>query len=235
MRALTGPDASSRARASVRFLNLCGSGGESSVVSSRRWQRSFHLQSDVAAVLSRLSLARGSSPSYLFPETRRPSAHETLPPGHRCEYRCDPVMVLKSAQHSAEFAMDCSDIRVWDHSRIHKDTPALPFCHLALMAKKPRDSAYPISLRTAGDRLRARRFDLGLSQKHVAAILGVTVDTVCYWENGRVQPSTRLIPRLLLFLEEGTMTEACNLNAPSIRSKSDHTQARKCGGGGPEA
>ncbi len=49
--------------------------------------------------------------------------------------------------------------------------------------KKPKASAYPISLRTLGDRLRAKPLDLGLYQKEVAAILEVTVDTVCYWEN----------------------------------------------------
>ena len=110
-------------------------------------------------------------------------------------------MVLKSAQHSAEFATDCSDIRVWDHSRIHKATPALPFCHLVLNARKPKDSLYPAVLETLGDQLRAKRMDLGLYQKHVAKLLGITEDTICYCENKRVKPSTRLLPILLQFLD----------------------------------
>ena len=109
-------------------------------------------------------------------------------------------MVLKSAQHSAEFATDCSEIRVWDHSRIHKDTPALPFCHLVLNARKPKDSLYPTVLETLGDQLRAKRMDLGLYQRQVAKLLGVTEDTVCYWENGRVKPSAQQQAKIAKFL-----------------------------------
>ena len=68
------------------------------------------------------------------------------------------------------------------------------------MALKPKPAGYPITLRTLGDRLRAKRVDLRLSQKDVAAIIGVSVDTLCYWENNRVQPSRRLLPRILSFL-----------------------------------
>jgi len=42
--------------------------------------------------------------------------------------------------------------------------------------------------------------DLGLHQKDVAAKIGVTVDTICYWENDRVKPSLKLIPRIVEFL-----------------------------------
>ena len=41
---------------------------------------------------------------------------------------------------------------------------------------------------------------LGLYQKHVAVMLGVTEDTVCYWENNRVKPSRRLLTRIVQFL-----------------------------------
>jgi transcriptional regulator with XRE-family HTH domain len=43
--------------------------------------------------------------------------------------------------------------------------------------------------------------DLGLYQRQVAKLLGVTADTVCYWENNRVTPSRGLLPRLLQFLD----------------------------------
>jgi DNA-binding XRE family transcriptional regulator len=131
---------------------------------------------------------------------RHPSAREILLQGHRCGYRCGPVTVPKSAQHSVEFAVESSDIRVWDHSRTHKDTPALPFCHLVLTARKPKDSAYPKFLETLGDRLRAKRMDLGLYQKQVAKLLGVTEDTICYWEKGRVEPSRKQRPKIVKFL-----------------------------------
>lgn len=42
--------------------------------------------------------------------------------------------------------------------------------------------------------------DLGLYQKGVAVMLGVTEDTICYWENNRVKPSRRLVPKLAQFL-----------------------------------
>src|SRR5207237_301709 len=108
--------------------------------------------------------------------------------------RCGP--------RSVESAMEYSDTRAWDRSRSRRDTPALPFCQFTLNAQKPKESAYPTEIKTLGDRLRARRLDLGLYQKDVAAIIGVTADTICYWENGRVQPSKMLQPRIADFINE---------------------------------
>jgi len=82
-------------------------------------------------------------------------------------------------------------------------TPALPFCHFAITAEKPKDSRYPKEIRTIGDRLRAKRLDIGLRQKDVALRLGVTEDSVCYWENGRVRPSERMVATILDFLDFG--------------------------------
>jgi DNA-binding XRE family transcriptional regulator len=84
-------------------------------------------------------------------------------------------------------------------------TPALPFCHFALKAQKPRDPNYPNKVRTLGDRLRAKRLDLGLYQKDVAALLGVTEDTICYWENNRVKPSKKLAQTITQFLAESEL------------------------------
>ena len=42
--------------------------------------------------------------------------------------------------------------------------------------------------------------DLGLYQKEVAAI-GVSTDTICYWENNRVRPSRRLLLKFVQFLD----------------------------------
>lgn len=80
------------------------------------------------------------------------------------------------------------------------DTPALPFCHFAIKAEKPKESEYPKALITVGDRLRAKRLDLELLQKEVGAILGVTEDTICYWENNRVKSSRRMLHRIHHFL-----------------------------------
>jgi len=80
------------------------------------------------------------------------------------------------------------------------DTPALPFCHWVLKAEKPKDPRYPSEIRTLGDRLRAKRLDLGLYQKEVATLLGVCEDSVCYWENGRVEPALPMTERILRFV-----------------------------------
>lgn len=79
-------------------------------------------------------------------------------------------------------------------------TPALPFCHAVLRGRKPIDFRYPSEIRTIGDRLRAARLSLGLHQREVADRLGVCEDSVCYWENSRVQPSRNMAPRIRNFL-----------------------------------
>jgi DNA-binding XRE family transcriptional regulator len=86
-------------------------------------------------------------------------------------------------------------------SPIRTFTPALPFCHFTTTAEKPKDFRYPSRIKTLGDRLRARRLDLGLEQKRVARLLGVSEDTVCYWENNRVKPSRRLGAKVKNFLD----------------------------------
>ena len=80
--------------------------------------------------------------------------------------------------------------------------PCVAFCHFVIKALKPRNSAHPKVLETLGDRLRAKRMDLGLYQKHVAKLLGVTMDTICYWENSRVKPSPQVLPKIVQFLQE---------------------------------
>jgi len=96
--------------------------------------------------------------------------------------------------------MACSDTRASDRSRTHRDTPALPFCHLVLKVRKPRDSAYPVTLETLGEHLRARRLDLKLHQREVAALLSVNEASVWTWENNRTKPELRFIPRITEFL-----------------------------------
>src|SRR5258705_10625123 len=90
--------------------------------------------------------------------------------------------------HIVVSATECSDIRESGHSRIHKDTPAWRLCYLTLKAQKPRHSAYPSEIKTLVNRLRARRLDLGIYQKDVAAAIGGTPDTIGYWENNRSAP-----------------------------------------------
>jgi len=55
-------------------------------------------------------------------------------------------------------------------------------------------------LKTLGDHLRKKRLELGLLQKDVAKILGVSQDTIYNWENNRTSPSLRSIPKIIEFL-----------------------------------
>lgn len=80
------------------------------------------------------------------------------------------------------------------------DIPALPFCHLRLKAPKPRNLAYPKTLDSLGAKIRERRLNLGLLQRQVAEILGVSESTVWNWETGRAKPARRYMPKILEFV-----------------------------------
>ena len=59
---------------------------------------------------------------------------------------------------------------------------------------------YPKELNTLGDHIKAKRLDLGLFQKKVAKIIGVTTDTITNWEKNRNQPMYWHYPRITEFL-----------------------------------
>jgi len=46
------------------------------------------------------------------------------------------------------------------------------------------DKDYPANPKTIGEHIRKRRMDLGLMQREVAKIIGVTESTIWNWENG---------------------------------------------------
>lgn len=62
---------------------------------------------------------------------------------------------------------------------------------------KPR---YPKKIKYIGDHLRARRIDLGLLQKEIAAKVGVDKATVTNRELGHTEPEERFILALICFL-----------------------------------
>ncbi len=82
----------------------------------------------------------------------------------------------------------------------HNFIPALPFCHVSLKGERPLPKAYPRELKTLGDHLRKKRLDLKLLQKEVAQVLGVTKDTVTYWEVGRSSPDLHGTAKIIKFL-----------------------------------
>ena len=51
-----------------------------------------------------------------------------------------------------------------------------------------------------GDHMKKRRYELGLRQKDVAALLRVKEFTVCGWEKNKKTPAVRYLPRIIQFL-----------------------------------
>jgi DNA-binding XRE family transcriptional regulator len=62
------------------------------------------------------------------------------------------------------------------------------------------DTRYPKTPTTIGEHIRKRRLDLNLFQKEVAKIIGVSEDSVTYWETSRSYPQIRHIPSIVSFL-----------------------------------
>jgi len=76
----------------------------------------------------------------------------------------------------------------------------LPFCHIEFRAVRPKPDRYPNALNTLGDRIRARRIDLGLFQSQAAERIGVHEQTVTNWERKATQPPIQYIPAIIRFI-----------------------------------
>ena len=77
---------------------------------------------------------------------------------------------------------------------------ALPFCHVRLQSKKPKDREYPEAIRTVGDAIRARRLDLELLQKDVARIIGCDEMSIVNWEKNHTKPHINCMAAIIQFL-----------------------------------
>ena len=53
---------------------------------------------------------------------------------------------------------------------------------------------------TIGEHIKKRRLELGLYQKDVAKLFGITLFTIINWEKGRTKPTVKFIPSLIQFL-----------------------------------
>jgi len=78
------------------------------------------------------------------------------------------------------------------------DIPALAFFGVELSAKLSSQTIE--NPQTIGEHLRKRRLELKILQKEVAAILGVSEDTITYWENERNKPQIQFYPQIIQFL-----------------------------------
>jgi transcriptional regulator with XRE-family HTH domain len=95
----------------------------------------------------------------------------------------------------------------------------LGFCEIEISAPglKFRSGKYPASPRTLGEHIRKRRIDLQLLQKDVASLIGVSEDSITYWENGRSVPQIKYLPKIIEFL--GHYPNALNLDTFADRIK----------------
>lgn len=69
-----------------------------------------------------------------------------------------------------------------------------------LRVEAPPKPGYPKAINSLGDHLTARRLDLALTQREIAARLGVDPDSVRNWEAGRTFIEVRYYPELIAFL-----------------------------------
>ena len=77
---------------------------------------------------------------------------------------------------------------------------ALPFSRLKRTIPKPLGSKYLAQPITLGEKLRNRRLELHLWQKDVAELIGVTEDSITYWEVNRHEPRVEYYPKIIEFL-----------------------------------
>lgn len=76
----------------------------------------------------------------------------------------------------------------------------MPFVRVCLnsLRKKPFD----FEPQTLGEQIQRRRLELGLSQKEVGEVLGVTSFTVLNWEKGKTMPHKNVMQKVWQFLGE---------------------------------
>ena len=76
--------------------------------------------------------------------------------------------------------------------------PALAFCGVVLTSRiRPKSIENPKNI---GQQIKKRRMELKLFQSDVAKIIGVSEDTITYWETGRSEPQIQFYTKIIQFL-----------------------------------
>jgi len=84
---------------------------------------------------------------------------------------------------------------------IHGNFFTKPKIKLTVQRPKTLPDGYPLRPKTLGDRIKKKRMDMGLFQRDVARIIGVSVDTITNWEKGRTRPSRYSMLKIHQFLK----------------------------------
>jgi DNA-binding transcriptional regulator YiaG len=89
----------------------------------------------------------------------------------------------------------------------------MPFCHLTLTCRKPKNDnylwksgQYPAEPRHIGQHVKRRRFDLRMTAAECQKILGVDKGTLRDWEKGKHQPARKARERIARFLDYDPIT-----------------------------
>jgi len=77
---------------------------------------------------------------------------------------------------------------------------ALPFSALDNTILKSSYNQCIFEINAIGDHIRKKRIDSNLLQEDVAAIIGVTTDSITNWENKRTFPVMKHMPGIIKFL-----------------------------------
>jgi DNA-binding XRE family transcriptional regulator len=106
----------------------------------------------------------------------------------------------------------CIDTDDLDRSGSHSCSPSVQNTEFSLdkrlyvftveINRLLHNPAYPKDPRTLGERIRKARMDKGLLIRELAALVGVTADTVLNWELRGVKPMGTRLKRLQEALEE---------------------------------
>ena len=84
---------------------------------------------------------------------------------------------------------------------VHCNFLTKPKLHITVKRPKYHPKGNQVKPKTIGEKLKKKRMDMGLFQKDVAKLIGVSTDTVTYWEKGRVEPSKRNMLKIKQFLK----------------------------------
>jgi transcriptional regulator with XRE-family HTH domain len=87
-----------------------------------------------------------------------------------------------------------------DGYKSRRDIDALPFSRLKRTIPKPLGVKYLESPVTLGEKIRNRRLELHLLQKDIAELIGVSEDSITYWEVKRHEPRIEYYPKIIEFL-----------------------------------
>ena len=113
-------------------------------------------------------------------------------------------MGLRHGFCNGESALECRYTDAFHLPRTRRDRGLVTFAKypkyiLSLPRPVILPKGYPSLPQTIGEHIRKKRLDLGLKQKDVAEIIGVTESTIWNWEHGR-EPEIRHYPKIIEFL-----------------------------------